>query len=200
MTREDEYTLTLSSGKIVTLISVMLCTMLACFVTGLAIGRSPQIGASAPVVSTPEPELSRAEQATPKVTLPEIPKPAPPPEATTPPPAKEEPKPIAEKTVSKPAPQPTQVPAAPASTSASASTQAFSICVLSAKNKAGADSYAARLRRDGYKASVQRTESQAGAVWYRTVIGEFPSKDAAERQLAELRKKTKFSDAFIIAK
>ncbi len=200
MTREDEYTVTLSSGKIVMLISAVLCGMLACFVTGLVIGRTPELGASLTPLevagpgSAPEPELSRAEQPLPKVSLPEIPASAKAPEPAATAPPKEETKTVAEKTEPAPAPKPAVAP------SASASGPTYTICVLSARNKEGADTYARQLREAGYKASVMRTQTNAGAVWYRTVIAEFSTRDAAERQLADLKKNAKFADAFIILK
>jgi len=194
MTREDEYTLTLSSGKIVMLISALLCAMLACFVTGLVIGRSPQLGVSSVQLEVPGPsettgpELSRAEQPAPKVSLPEIPASAESPEPAATAPPKEEPKTVARKTE----------PAAAAAAATSGPT--YTICVLSARNKNGAETYARELRESGYQASVLRTETSSGTVWYRAVIGQYSARDAAERQLAGLRKKSKFSDAFIILK
>jgi cell division septation protein DedD len=200
MTREDEYTLTLTSGKIVMLISSLLCAMLACFVTGLVIGRSPQLGATYPQldvagpISTPGPELSRAEQPVPKVSLPEVSASATPrePAATAPP--KEETRAVAEKTEPAPAPRPAPAP------SVSTSGPTYTICVLSARNKNGAESYARELRESGYKASVMQTKTSSGSVWYRTVIGQYSAREAAERQLVELRKKSTFADAFIILK
>jgi len=193
MTREDEYTLTLSSGKIVMLISGLLCAMLACFVTGLVIGRSPQLGSSGPQLdvaapsSSPQPELSRADQPAPKVSLPEIP-------AVATAPAKQETKVVAKKT------ETTTTPRSAPAPSVSTSGARYTICVLSARNKDGAETFARQLRESGYKASVMRTETNSGTVWYRTVIGEFSSRDAAKRQLAALRKKSNFADAFIIMK
>ena len=191
MTREDEYTVTLSSGKVVTLITALLCAMLACFVTGLVVGRSPQIEVSSAQLEAtspsiaPPPEPTPAEQPALAVRLPEIAASAKPAEAPLPAPPKEEPKPVARKTEPTPAP------------SVAASAPTYSICVLSARNKDSAESYAAQLRKSGFKASVIATEPKSGAVWYRTLIGQFPSRDTAERELMGLRKKSEFSDAFI---
>jgi cell division septation protein DedD len=69
--------------------------------------------------------------------------------------------------------------------------------VLSARQKDGAERYAAELRKQGYKAIVRRTQLQSGKVWYRTVIGEFADRKIAEQQLVELKKKGKFADAFV---
>jgi septal ring-binding cell division protein DamX len=76
----------------------------------------------------------------------------------------------------------------------------YAICVISVKSKDGAQDYANELSKKGYKASVMRTQSKSGTIWYRTVIGEFASREIADRQLAALKKKGEFSDAFVISK
>jgi septal ring-binding cell division protein DamX len=191
MTREDEYTITLSSGKIVMLISVALCAMLVCFVTGLVVAKSPQPEVSAPKPA-PTPELTSTEQPAPKISLPEVPKSSKPPAAATTAPPK---KTVAKKPAPEPAPKPVQK--APA---VSASKELFAICVISVRSKDGAQDYANQLAKKGYKASVIRTQSGSGTVWYRTVIGEFPSRKSAEQQLASLKSKGEFKDGFVIPK
>jgi len=201
MTREDEYTITLSSGKIVMLISVALCAMLACFVTGLVVGKSPQqqVSTATPTptptptpTSTPTPELTSTEQPAPKISLPEVPKTAKPPAVTTTAPPE---KTVAEKPAPKPAPKPVQK--APAVSTAK---ESYAICVISVRSKEGAQDYADQLSKKGYKASVVQTQSKSGTVWYRTVIGEFASRKIAEEQLAALKSKGEFKDAFVITK
>lgn len=187
MTREDEYTVTFSSGKIVVLISVALCAMLACFIVGLVVGKSaqPQLSAPTPAPApAPEPEPALTKQPAPKISLPEVPKSSEPARATTAP----------KKAVAKkPAPKPVQK--AP-----SVSKELYTLCVISVRSKDGAQDYANQLAKKGYKTSVIRTQSKSGTIWYRTVIGEFPSREIAEEQLTALKSKGEFKDAFVISK
>ncbi len=188
MTREDQYNFTLSSGKIVALISGALCAMLACFVAGLVIGRSSEPGVSLPT-SAAVPPPSRAERDRPaEVSLPEVPKPARRRPTTPSPPRKTE---VARQVTPQPSSRPAPAPAV------SAPKPLYTICVLSARQKDGAERYATELRKQGYKAIVRRTQLQSGKVWYRTVIGEFADRKIAEQQLVELKKKGKFADAFV---
>ena len=186
MTREDQYNFTLSSGKIVAVISGALCAMLACFVAGLVIGRSSEPEAYTPTsAAVPAPVgAGKAESA--KVNVPEIPK-------------------RAERRAGtrSPARRPAvarQVAPQPSSTAAPAASPVYTICVLSARQRDGAERYATELRGQGYKASVKRTQLRSGKVWYRTVIGAFADRKIAEQQLAELKKKGKFADAFVTLK
>ncbi len=199
MTREDEYTVTFSSGKIVMLISGALCAMLACFIIGLLVGRSaqPQVAAPTPAPA-PEPAPALTKQPAPTISLPEVPKTAEPPKpaepaspAATAPPEKT----VAKKPAPAPAPAPEPVKKAPA-----APKELFAICVSSVENKDGAQQYANTLSGKGYKASVMRTQSKSGAILYRTVIGEFPTREIAEQQLTALKSKGEFKDAFVITK
>jgi len=191
MTREDEYTVTLSSGKIVALISVALCAMLACFITGLVVGKSAQPEVSAPKTA-PTPELTSTEPPAPKITLPEVPKSADPPSPVAPTAPK---KTVAKKPAPAPAPAPEPVQKAP-----SVSKETYALCVISVRSKDGAQDYANQLTKKGYKASVIRTQSKSGTIWYRTVIGEFPTREIAEEQLTALKSKGEFKDAFVITK
>ena len=193
MTREDEYTLSLSSGKIVMLISGALSAMLACFVAGLVIGKS--LHREVPgATSAPASELSSVEQPAPKISLPEIPKSASPPAPATAKPPVQETKKVAEKPAAQTPPKPVQLP------TVSAPKELYAICVISVRTKNSAQDYANQLAKRGYKASVMRTQTKSGTVWYRTIIGEFPNRKAAEQQLVALKSKGEFKDAFVISK
>jgi cell division septation protein DedD len=76
----------------------------------------------------------------------------------------------------------------------------YTICVFSTRSEDAARDYADRLTKAGYKASVIQAKLQSGAVGYRTVIGAFTDRKIGERQLAELKKKAQFRDAFLILK
>lgn len=197
MTREDEYTFTLSSGKIVALISGALCAMLVCFITGLVIGRGADRSLQSPAsaAALPPTAAEKVEQL-PKVSLPELPKPGGRPDvaAISPPPKKAE---VA--TQQTPPPPAASVEPTPKPSASAPSAGIYTICVLSARYKEGAENFASELRKQGYKASVRRTELKSGSVWYRTVIGEFADRQSAQRQLEELKKKGKFRDAFVVA-
>jgi len=191
MTREDQYNFTLTSGKIVGLISGFLCAMLVCFVVGLFIGRSSEQEVSAPTtVAAPAPAPAGTAKPA-KVSLPEVPTRAQK-RAAAPTPTKK--KKVAREAT--PAP-PSTPPPAPAP-SVSSPDLPWTICVLSVRQKEGAERFVEQLRNQGYKASVKRTQNRAGKVLYRAVIGEFPDREAAQQQLKELKKQGKFDDAFVV--
>jgi cell division septation protein DedD len=191
MTREDQYNFTLTSGKIVGLISGLLCAMLACFVAGLFIGRSSEQEVSAPPTAAAPPPAPAGIAKPAEVSLPEAAKPAQRRAAAPSPTRGTE---VARTTT--PAPSSTPPPApAPA---VSSPELPYTICVLSVRQKEGAERFAEQLRNQGYKASVKQTQEESGTVWYRAVIGEFADREAAEQQMKELKSKGKFSDAFVI--
>lgn len=207
MNREDEYTVRLSSRDIVILICCALGALCAVFIAGVMVGKSSETAAPSVWTSAaiPEPSLAPPEAA--KIALPEIPKLTKTTVTDQPSVPKKEEKKAATiaKTVakavspppSKPAPTVT-LPAAPATKPPSS--PIYTICVLSARHRENAEKYVSMLLKQGYKASVIRTQSTSGVVWYRAIIGEFIDRAAAERQLAEFKKKGPFKDAFIRAK
>jgi len=193
MTREDQYNFTLTSGKIVGVISGLLCAMLACFVAGLFLGRGSEQEVSAPTTAAVPPPAPAGTAKPAKVSLPEAAKPARRRAATPSPTTRKE---VAKSTA--PAPSSPPAPAPAPAPSVSSAELPWTICVLSVRQKEGADRFVEQLRNQGYKASVKRTQQKSGRVLYRAVIGEFADQKAAGEQMKELKSKGKFDDAFVV--
>jgi len=86
-------------------------------------------------------------------------------------------------------------PAAVLPTEAAAGGQ-FSVQVKSTQEREDANRFAARLRDRGYAPYVQTVELPGRGTWYRVRVGNFESRDAAQRYLVDFKRETKI-DAIV---
>ena len=73
---------------------------------------------------------------------------------------------------------------------------AYSVQVKSTQEREDANRFAARLRDRGYAPYVQTVELPGRGTWYRVRVGNFDSRDAASRYLADFKRETKI-DAIV---
>ena len=75
---------------------------------------------------------------------------------------------------------------------------AFTLQISASQSREEADRFVTRLRDRGYAPYIRRAEVPGRGTWYRVRMGSFPSKDAAQRYLADFKRETQY-DAFVTA-
>jgi DedD protein len=73
---------------------------------------------------------------------------------------------------------------------------AFTLQLSSTQNREEADRFVAKLRDRGYAPYVLKAEVPGRGTWYRVRMGSFPTKEAAQRYLADFKRETQLQ-AFV---
>jgi cell division septation protein DedD len=73
---------------------------------------------------------------------------------------------------------------------------AFTLQLSASQSRDEADRFAKRLRDRGYAPYIVKAEVAGKGTWYRVRMGSFPSKEAAQRYLADFKRETQLS-AFV---
>jgi DedD protein len=76
---------------------------------------------------------------------------------------------------------------------------AFTLQLSASQSRDEADRFAARLRERGYAPYIISVDVAGKGTWHRVRMGSFPSRDAAQRYLADFKRETQL-DAFIAAR
>jgi cell division septation protein DedD len=75
---------------------------------------------------------------------------------------------------------------------------AFTLQLSASQSRDEADRFARRLRERGYAPYILKSEVSGKGTWYRVRMGSFPTKDAAQRYLADFKRETQLP-AFVAA-
>jgi septal ring-binding cell division protein DamX len=75
---------------------------------------------------------------------------------------------------------------------------AFTLQLSASQSREEADRFVRRLRDRGYAPYIVKAEVAGKGTWYRVRMGSFPTKDAAQRYLADFKRETQLS-AFVAA-
>ncbi len=216
MIHDEEYIIRLNSGKIVTIISALLCLLLIAFAGGVTIGKhdakqvssvTPDETSTTEAEKTPEPasveEKSAAEKKQPTRVARNTPKPTtrtkvpsidvPTVKASAEPVPAESPLPKVEKQVAPPRPAPVKQPEAsppPAKPKAR-----YAIQVVASSNRTELERITGVLNKDSLDARVEPVPGSSSL--YRALVGHFATKSDATGSLKTLKERFHFQGAFI---
>lgn len=212
---KEKLDLSLDNRQIVSLVIAGIVVLGAVFVLGVVVGKQLATGDKtqmpADLLSALDDRAAAMQKvqkppADPEVTFPDAltrkPEPEPSkPEPAKPPPAKAEaPKPEVAK-AEPPKAEPVEIaeaPKAPEPKAETASKGAFTLQLSATQTRDEAVKFASGLKEKGYASFIVEAAVPGKGTWYRVRMGNFPTKDAANRYLQDFRRETRM-EAFVAA-
>lgn len=197
---KEKLDLSLDNRQIVSLVIAGIVVLGAVFVLGVVVGKQLATGDKtqmpADLLSALDDRAAAMQKvqkppADPEVTFPDALTRKPEPEPSKPEPAKAEP----------PKAEPVEIaeaPKAPEPKAETASKGAFTLQLSATQTRDEAVKFASGLKEKGYASFIVEAAVPGKGTWYRVRMGNFPTKDAANRYLQDFRRETRM-EAFVAA-